>query len=79
LTRLPYAGPSPGGGSALADPASIDRHLAQRLRALRVERGWSLDGLPRRSGASRAALSRLENVEVGPTAAVLAGCVRPMG
>ena len=45
--------------------------LAQRLRELRHERGWSLDELAARSGVSRATLSRLENNEVSPTAAVL--------
>src|SRR5438132_14007409 len=45
--------------------------LAQRLRELRLERDWSLDELAQRSGVSRATLSRLENNEVSPTAAVL--------
>lgn len=53
------------------DELSIDRRIAQRLRALRGERGWSLDELARRSGVSRATLSRLENAEVSPTASVL--------
>jgi transcriptional regulator with XRE-family HTH domain len=44
--------------------------LAQRLRSLRQERGWSLDVLAERSGVSRATLSRIENNEVSPTAAV---------
>lgn len=50
---------------------SIDRLIAQRLRSLRAERGWPLDELARRSGVSRATLSRLENAEVSPTASVL--------
>jgi transcriptional regulator with XRE-family HTH domain len=36
-----------------------------------MERRWSLDELARRSGVSRATLSRLENAEVSPTASVL--------
>jgi transcriptional regulator with XRE-family HTH domain len=48
-----------------------DERLAHRLRALRLERGWSLDDLTTRSGVSRATLSRMENKEVSPTAAVL--------
>jgi transcriptional regulator with XRE-family HTH domain len=48
-------------GSTVLDPAATDRRLAERLRALRGERGWSLDELARRSGVSRATLSRLEN------------------
>jgi transcriptional regulator with XRE-family HTH domain len=50
---------------------TIDGRIAQRLRALRAERGWSLDELARRSLVSRASLSRLENGEVSATAAVL--------
>ncbi len=54
-----------------ADDTSIDRRIAERLKALRGERGWSLDALAARSGVSRATLSRLENAEVSPTASVL--------
>lgn len=50
---------------------TIDQRIAERLRALRAERGWPLDELARRSGVSRATLSRLENAEVSPTASVL--------
>jgi transcriptional regulator with XRE-family HTH domain len=50
---------------------SIDHLIAQRLKALRNERRWSLDELARLSGVSRATLSRLENSEVSPTANVL--------
>jgi transcriptional regulator with XRE-family HTH domain len=50
---------------------SIDRRIAQRLKTLRAERGWSLDELAGRSDVSRATLSRLENAEVSPTASVL--------
>lgn len=52
-------------------PLSLDTQLATRLRALRAERNWSLDELAKRSGVSRATLSRLENAEVSPTASVL--------
>mgnify|MGYP001214737232 CR=1 FL=1 len=51
--------------------ANIDRQIGQRLKALRTERGWSLDELAKRSSVSRATLSRLENAEVSATAAVL--------
>jgi transcriptional regulator with XRE-family HTH domain len=50
---------------------SLDAQIAGRLRALRAERNWSLEELARRSGVSRATLSRLENAEVSPTASVL--------
>lgn len=54
-----------------AEETSIDRLIAQRLRELRTERGWSLDELASRSGVSRATLSRLENAEVSGTASML--------
>lgn len=50
---------------------SIDLRIADRLRALRAERGWSLDALAERTGVSRATLSRLENADVSATASVL--------
>ncbi len=53
------------------DDHSIDRRLAQRLKALRIERQWSLDDLAEKSGVSRASLSRIENGEVSPTAQVM--------
>ena len=60
-------------GDELTDSASIDidRRIAQRLKSLRAERGWSLDELARRGAVSRATLSRLENGEVSPTTSVL--------
>lgn len=57
--------------NTLIDDKLIDRRIAQRLKSLRGERGWSLDELTARSGVSRATLSRLENAEVSPTASVL--------
>jgi transcriptional regulator with XRE-family HTH domain len=51
--------------------SSIDRHIAQRLKNLRLERDWSLDDLARRSGVSRATLSRLENSAISPTTGML--------
>ncbi|MFE9425114.1 helix-turn-helix domain-containing protein [Kitasatospora sp. NPDC006697] len=52
-----------------ADP--VTRRLAERLAALRTERGWSLDELARLAGVSRSTLSRLERAEISPTAALL--------
>ncbi|MFM0391773.1 helix-turn-helix domain-containing protein [Paraburkholderia phytofirmans] len=57
--------------TTLSDDNAIDRRIAQRLRALRAERNWSLDDLAKLSGVSRATLSRLENAAVSPTASVL--------
>lgn len=56
---------------SLSDDITLDQRIAQRLKSLRAERGWSLDELARRSDVSRATLSRLENAEVSPTASVL--------
>ncbi|MEI2386407.1 XRE family transcriptional regulator [Breoghania sp. JC706] len=50
----------------------LDIRIAERLKSLRSERGWSLDALSAFSGVSRATLSRLENGEVSPTTAILA-------
>jgi transcriptional regulator with XRE-family HTH domain len=50
---------------------SIERRIAQRVRSLRTARQWPLEELAARSGVSRATLSRIENGEVSPTAAVL--------
>lgn len=55
----------------LIEDSTIDQRLAQRLKMLRTERGWSLDSLAKLSKVSRATLSRLENAEVSPTASVL--------
>ena len=48
-----------------------DPSLALHLKALRQDRGWSLDTLARRSKTSRATLSRIENAGVSPTVEVL--------
>jgi transcriptional regulator with XRE-family HTH domain len=55
----------------LAEDRSLDALIAGRLKALRNERGWSLDELAKLSGVSRATVSRLENSEVSPTATAL--------
>lgn len=57
--------------NATVSPNDMDRHIAQRLKALRAERGWSLDDLAARSQVSRSSLSRLENADVSPTTQVL--------
>jgi transcriptional regulator with XRE-family HTH domain len=45
--------------------------LAERLKQLRQDQGWSLSQLAEQSGVSTATLSRLENAEVSPTTEVL--------
>ncbi len=50
---------------------SIDARLAARLKSERASRGWSLDELARRSGVSRAMISKVERGASSPTAALL--------
>lgn len=56
---------------AAFETSGFDRRLAQRLQALRVAEGWSLDDLAERSGISRATLSRIERGETSPSAGLL--------
>jgi len=49
----------------------IPARIAQRLAALRGERGWSLETLAGRTRISRATLSRVERGELSPTATML--------
>lgn len=50
----------------------FDRSVAERVRALRVAQGLTLEQLAERSGVSRAMISRIERTEASPTAALLA-------
>jgi transcriptional regulator with XRE-family HTH domain len=55
----------------LEKPAEmISRHLGQRLKYLRGERGWSLETLAGSSGVSRSMLSQIEREQANPTLAV---------
>jgi transcriptional regulator with XRE-family HTH domain len=51
--------------------ATIDERLAARLKALRLDRGLTLDGLAERSNVSRSMISLIERGESSPTANVL--------
>ena len=48
-----------------------ESRLAARLRDERESRGWSLVDLAKRSGVSRAMISKIERREASPTAALL--------
>jgi transcriptional regulator with XRE-family HTH domain len=50
---------------------SINERIARRVRALRSERGMSLDGLAAKSDVSRSMISLIERGESSPTAVVL--------
>lgn len=49
----------------------VNTRIARRVRALRVERGYSLDALAEMSGVSRSNISLIERGQSSPTAAVL--------
>lgn len=50
---------------------NLDIRIAQRLKVLRADHKLSLDQLAQKTDISRASLSRIENGDVSPTAAVL--------
>lgn len=51
--------------------SDLNDRLAERLREVRMARGWSLQDLADKSAVSRSTLSRIENAEVSPTAETL--------
>jgi len=53
------------------EAVKLDRHIAGRVRELRIKHGLSLDALARNSGVSRSMISLIERGESSPTAAVL--------
>jgi transcriptional regulator with XRE-family HTH domain len=61
------------GKTEIQGPGSdqLEARLADRLSRLRVDHGWSLEELAGRTGVSRSTLSRLERMEISPTAALL--------
>ncbi len=65
--------------SDVSEEDHFERQLAERLAALRMAAGWSLDELATRSGVSRATLSRLERGETSPTATLLSRLARAHG
>ncbi|HEV7257648.1 MAG TPA: XRE family transcriptional regulator [Bosea sp. (in: a-proteobacteria)] len=50
---------------------ALDRRLGARLKAARLRAELTLDGLAKRTGVSRAMISRVERGESSPTAALL--------
>jgi len=55
----------------MGDDVDTQTRLAAHLKALRLDRGLSLERLAAACGISRASLSRIENGEVSPTAEAL--------
>jgi transcriptional regulator with XRE-family HTH domain len=56
--------------TAKAPADAIHRHLGKRVKALRTDRGWSLEALASASGVSRSMLSQIEREQANPTLAV---------
>ncbi|MFZ5546326.1 MAG: helix-turn-helix domain-containing protein [Pseudomonadota bacterium] len=57
----------------------VEAVIARRLKELRCTRGWSLEDLARRSGVSRAMISRIERQDSSPTAGLLARLCDALG
>ena len=62
---------SPDGDDDGDDGADIGGALARRLRALRAQRGWSLQRAAQATGVSKAMLGQIERGESSPTVATL--------
>jgi transcriptional regulator with XRE-family HTH domain len=65
-------------GHTLVEEVSSGR-LGERVRAIRRERGWTLEVLAQRSGVSRAMISKLERGEKNPTLVVAAKVAEGLG
>ena len=65
-------------GRSIVEDVSSGR-LGERVRALRRERGWTLELLAERSGVSRAMISKLERGEKNPTLVVAARVAEGLG
>ncbi len=59
--------------------SDINRTLAERLKAARSSRNWTLEQFAEASGVSRAMISKIERGEVSPTASVLARLAGGLG
>lgn len=56
----------------------LEKNIGQSLKALRLERGMTLDQLAVASGVSRAMISKIERGEASPTAVLLARLLNPL-
>lgn len=57
--------------AVLGDPEALQSRVAESLKRIRKDYGWTLEELARRSGVSRAMLSQIEAKKTNPTIAVL--------
>lgn len=58
---------------------NTSEHMGDRVRALRKERGWTLDQLADASGLSKGFLSQTENGKTQPTGPVLLRVAKALG
>jgi transcriptional regulator with XRE-family HTH domain len=58
---------------------AFSSHLANQLRLLRAQRGWSLEELATVSGVSRSMLSQIERDETNPTVVVALAIAKALG
>lgn len=57
----------------------FERTIGERVKALRIDNGLTLDQLANASGVSRAMISRIERGEASPTASLLARICSALG
>ncbi|MCA9036695.1 MAG: helix-turn-helix domain-containing protein [Planctomycetaceae bacterium] len=57
----------------------VSRHVCQRIRDLRRQRGWSLDVMAQLSGVSKSMLSQIEREQANPTLAVTVKIAHALG
>jgi transcriptional regulator with XRE-family HTH domain len=57
----------------------LNKRIAERIRALRTLRGFTLDALAERSGVSRSMISSIERAESSPTAVLLGRVAAGLG
>ena len=74
------AGPASGAGrKGPTDPAAVGRHIGSKVRRLRGSLGLTLGEVTKRSGISRAMLSRLETGDVMPSLETLVALTDALG
>jgi transcriptional regulator with XRE-family HTH domain len=64
---------------ATDEPEALDTRIGARLKALRRSAGLTIDALSKRSGVSRAMISKVERGGASPTAALLARLSNALG
>lgn len=68
---MPYVAEADDAETAAGAAASVARAIGRRVRAGRVEHGWTLDTLAQRSGVSRRMLVNVEQGSTNPSIATL--------